>query len=163
MEIFEGIGFSKFLEDDIAQLAPIVKRAFDEDTKRHLGLDSGGPSGYDNGDYIRRWYLKDDADAYKILLDGNLIGGICVSISSSGENYLTNIVIDPLCHDKGIGLIAWKYIEQKHPGTKIWKTETPGYSTRNHNFYINKCGFKVVKINNPNTSHASYALEKEMG
>ena len=44
-----------------------------------------------------------------------------------------------------------------------WKTETPGFSKRNHNFYINKCGFKLVHIDQPkDLEEANYILEKEM-
>ena len=65
----------------------------------------------------------------------------------SSASILGNIFIDPKHQDKGIGLMIWKLIEQKYPETKIWRTETPGFSKRNHNFYVNKCGFKIVKIN----------------
>jgi N-acetylglutamate synthase-like GNAT family acetyltransferase len=71
--------------------------------------------------------------------------------------------VDPDLQDKGNGLIIWKYIEQKFPETKIWKTETPGFSLRNHHFYVNKCGFKVYKIENPKDKReSSYLLEKIM-
>ncbi|GAA0071155.1 hypothetical protein UT300003_26790 [Clostridium sardiniense] len=57
----------------------------------------------------------------------------------------------------------WKYIESKYPNTKKWTTETPGFSKRNHNFYVNKCGFKIVKILNPHDLHIeTYVLEKEI-
>jgi len=32
---------------------------------------------------------------------------------------------------------------------KAWRTETSGFLRRNHNFYVNKCGFKTCKIQNP--------------
>jgi N-acetylglutamate synthase-like GNAT family acetyltransferase len=79
------------------------------------------------------------------------------------ENYLGNIFVDPDLQDKGIGLIIWIYIEQKFPSTKIWKTDTPGFSSRNHYFYVNKCGFKIFHINNPkNKMESSYCMEKVM-
>jgi len=163
MEIFDSIGFNRFSKESIDELTSIMKRAFDADTKLHLGIEAGGPTGYDNGDYIRRWYFGDDKDAYCIYQGDQLIGGICISIGGNGENHLINIVIDPLCHNKGVGIIVWKYIEQKYPDTKVWKTETPGYSKRNHHFYVNKCGFKIVKINNPKDKiNECYVLEKEM-
>ena len=36
-----------------------------------------------------------------------------------------------------------------YPNTKVWNTETPIFSRRNDNFYVNKCGFHIVKIENP--------------
>ena len=163
-EIFNGLGFEIMTEHDVNALAPIMKRAFDEDTKRHLGKDSGGPPGYDNGDFIREWYFQDKAKSYKVTKDGVLIGAICVFISENNANYLGNIFIDPLCQDKGLGLIVWHYIEQKYPETKKWSTETPGFSKRNHHFYVNKCGFKITKIKNPKDGdEISYFMVKEMG
>ncbi len=37
MEIYNGLGFEKMTEKDIAVMARIMKRAFDEDARRHLG------------------------------------------------------------------------------------------------------------------------------
>jgi len=39
--------------DDIPELVPVMKRAFDDDTQKHLGKPRGGPEGYDDGDSIR--------------------------------------------------------------------------------------------------------------
>ena len=33
-----------------------------------------------------------------------------------------------------------------YPDVKVWRTETPLYSRRNLNFYINKLGFMAYKI-----------------
>ena len=163
MENYNNLTFEIFTENDIDQLTEIMKRAFDEDAKRHLNEESGGPPGYDNGDFLRQWYLNSGAEAYKISNEGKLIGGINVFIKDNNENFLGNMFVDPLYQDKGIGTIVWKFIEQKYSDTKIWRTETPGFSKRNHNFYINKCGFKVVKIENPKDKYEeNYILKKEM-
>lgn len=163
MENFNGFVFEKITEEDVAELTKVMKRAFDEDTKRHLGEEAGGPPGYDNGDFLRQWYLHESADAYKISKDGTLIGGFNVFVNDSNENFLGNMFVDPLYQDKGCGTIIWSFVEQKYPQTKMWRTETPGFSKRNHNFYINKCGFKVVRIDNPkDKNEENYILEKEM-
>lgn len=48
-----------------------------------------------------------------------------------------------------------------YPDIKIWNTETPIFSSRNHNFYVNKCGFHIVKIDNPkNRREGQYILQK---
>ena len=74
-----------------------------------------------------------------------------------------NIFIDPKVQNKGIGQEVWKFVESQYPDTIIWRTETPGFSTRNHNFYVNKCGFHVVKIENPMDKYeCNYILEKEI-
>jgi len=153
----------KISEADVSEMTSIMKKAFDEDTRRHLGKECGGPPGYDNGDFIRKWYLNSGARSFKILINGKIIGGLNVFINNNQENHLGNIFIDPLYEDNGYGTLLWKMVEQMYPDTVKWNTDTPGFSKRNHNFYINKCGFKVVKIENPKDKYEeNYILEKEM-
>ena len=163
MENCSTLTFEKIMAQDVATLAPIMKRAFDEDTLRHLGLAAGGPPGYDNGDFLRQWYLHPTATAFKVLKSGAPIGAVNVFINANNENYLGNMFVDPTLQDSGVGTAIWHFVEKTFPQTKIWRTETPGFSKRNHNFYVNKCGFKVVKIENPkNKMEENYILEKEM-
>lgn len=151
------------IENDIGELMQIMTRAFDEDAKRHLNEPSGGPPGYDTGEFLRKYALDSKSDAYKVFKDDQCIGAAIVWINPSNINFLGNMFIDLSLQDKGIGSIIWKYIEQKYPQTIRWKTETPGFSKRNHNFYVNKCGFKIIKIDNPKDKYEEiYILEKEM-
>jgi hypothetical protein len=164
MENFGGLSFRKFEKNDIECFAPIMKRAFDKDTQIHLGEGEGGPDGYENGDFLKKWYLHKNATAYAVYKDGKPIGAINLFINpKTNENFLGNVFVDTNIQDKGIGLIIWKYIEQKFPETKVWRTETPGFSIRNHHFYVNKCGFKIYKIDNPKDKNESnYLMEKRM-
>lgn len=163
MNTYEILTFDPITKDDIAPLTDIMKRSFDSDTKLHTNNEKGGPTGYDNGEFLKKWALESPSESYKILLDNKLIGSFIVFINQNNENYLCNIFIDPNIHNKGIGFKVWKYIESKYPSTKKWTTETPGYSKRNHNFYVNKCGFKIVKILNPHDLDTeTYVLEKDI-
>jgi len=163
VEYFNGLQFRNFEKTDVALFTGIMKRAFDEDTKRHLGEESGGPPGYDNGDFLRKWALDKNSTAYAIFKENVPIGAVIVWINSNDENFLGNIFVDPDFQDKGIGTSVWRFIESKFPETRVWRTETPGFSKRNHNFYVNKCGFKVVKIENPGDKYEeSYIMEKEV-
>jgi GNAT superfamily N-acetyltransferase len=155
--------FMKVTKDDINPLTLIMRRAFDEDTKRHLGKEAGGPPGYDNGEFISKWYIQSGADAYKVLYNGKLIGGFNIFHGRDSSYFLGNIFIDPKVQDQGIGTQIWHRIEKMYPDAKKWGTETPGFSKRNHNFYVNKCGFCIIKINNPgDIEEESYILEKKM-
>ncbi|PZM66271.1 GNAT family N-acetyltransferase [Paenibacillus dendritiformis] len=163
METHENLQFQSILEEDVAGLTEIMTRAFDTDTKQFLGQEKGGPVGYDTGEFIKRWALNSPTQSYKVVLDKKVIGAVIVWINENNENVLECLFIDPFVENRGIGLAIWRYIEQKYPDTKKWITETPGYSKRNHHFYVNKCGFKIVKIKNPmNREDESYILEKEM-
>jgi hypothetical protein len=163
MENFGGLNFKKFEENDVEIFTQIMKRAFDKDTQIHLNEEEGGPDGYDNGDFLKKWYLHKDVTSFAVYKDSKPIGAIAVWIRDDNINYLGNTFVDPELQDKAIGLIVWKYIEQKFPETIIWKTDAPGFSARNHNFYVNKCGFKVYEIENPKDKRgSSYKLEKIM-
>ncbi|BFH68957.1 hypothetical protein J27TS7_07430 [Paenibacillus dendritiformis] len=163
MKTDQKLQFQSILEEDVARLTEIMTRAFDTDTKQFLGREKGGPDGYDTGEFMTRWAINSSAQSYKVLLDEQLIGAVIVWINENNENVLGCLFVDPSVENRGIGLAIWRYIEKKYPGTKKWITETPGYSKRNHHFYVNKCGFKIVKIKNPmSRDDEFYVLEKEM-
>jgi hypothetical protein len=163
VKTFDGLLFEKFCEQDVEILTPIMKRAFDEDAKRHLNEDHGGPDGYDTGEFLRKWALHPDSHAYKISQSTKPIGAIIVWINNKYENFLGNMFIDPDLQDKGLGTIVWRFVESEYPDTVIWRTETPGFSKRNHHFYVNKCGFKIVRIDHPRNKYTeNYFMEKKM-
>ncbi|MBP7175531.1 MAG: GNAT family N-acetyltransferase [Thermoclostridium sp.] len=163
MDQYNGLTFTAFDKSDVEILTPIMKRAFDEDSRRHLNEPTGGPDGYDNGDFLRKYALNKKSDAYKVSWNGKPVGAVIVWINKDNINYLGNIFIDPDLQDKGFGKKVWGYIENKYPDTIIWRTETPGFSKRNHHFYVNKCGFKIVRIVNPKDKYEeSYQMEKVM-
>lgn len=158
-----NISFSQVTQEDVESLTAIMTRAFDEDSRIHLGKEKGGPPGYDTGEFIRKWGLNPDSTANKIFFKGELIGAIILWINKNGNNFLGCLFIDAKEENKGIGTQVWKLVEKNYPNTKKWATETPGFSKRNHNFYVNKCGFKIVEIKNPgDINEESYILEKEM-
>ncbi|MDV4149405.1 GNAT family N-acetyltransferase [Clostridium sp. AL.422] len=164
MKKYGDLIFEVLQEKDIDELTTIMERAFDEDTKIHLGEDKGGPEGYDNGDFLRKYGFLEDTTSYKISLEDKTIGCVILWINSETNiNYLGNIFIDTNLQNKGIGKKVWEFIEKEYPDTAIWRTDTPGFSRRNHHFYVNKCGFHVVKIEKPMDKYEiSYILEKKI-
>ena len=90
-----------------------------------------------------------NAEAFRIIADGNGVGGVVVSINKETQkNALELLYIIPDCHSKGIGQKVWQMIEEKYPETKIWETHTPYFETRNIHFYVNRCGFHIVEFFN---------------
>ena len=86
----------------------------------------------------------DGAEAYRILLDGQIVGGVIIHIDKeTAHNELDTLFVLPNAHSKGIGYGAWLAIEALHPETKVWKTCTPYFDKRNIHFYVNKCGFQI--------------------
>ena len=164
MYSIENLKLEVLQENDIEVLTPIMKRAFDEDSRLHLGEPEGGPEGYDNGEFLRKFALDKKSTSFKILLNNKTIGAVIVWINNkTNENFLGNIFLDVNTQNSGIGKDIWGMIEDMFPNTKIWRTETPGFSKRNHYFYVMKCGFKIIKIENPMDKYESnYIMEKEM-
>ena len=86
-------------------------------------------------------------EAYRILLDGEKVGGVVVSIDEAflrGE--LELLFVKPDVHSKGVGYAAWCLIEKMYPKIFIWETVTPYFEKRNIHFYVNKCGFHIVEF-----------------
>lgn len=165
MKEYQGYCFEPLREEDIDILTPVMTRAFNEDARIHLNEEKRGPEGYDNGDFLRKWGLHPESEAYKILKEEEVIGCIIVWINrETGVNFLGNIFIDPSYQNQGVGKTVWEWVEKKYQGTKKWCTETAIYSRRNHNFYVNKCGFHIVRIDNPTDAmEGSYYMEKVLG
>lgn len=129
MKTYRELTFEEVQEQDIEILIPIMKCAFDEDTRIHLGRECGGPPGYDNGDFLRQYALSDTSTAYKISKDGKVIGAIILWINAeTNQNFLGNVFIEPTEENKGIGKTVWDFVEHEFPLTEVWKTETPVFS-----------------------------------
>ena len=136
--------FEIISEQDLPDLTVAMTRAFDDDTRTYLGEERGGPDGYDNGDFFRKWLFPyEQSVGYKITVGEVIVGGIIVWILN-GDNRLGTIFIDPEYQNRGIGYQTWQFIEQTYPDTKSWTLGTPSYSLKNHHFY-EKCGFVKIK------------------
>jgi GNAT superfamily N-acetyltransferase len=122
-----------------------MTRAFDHDTFTNLGKEKGGPTGYDDGEFFQKWLFSyDESKGYKILLDGQIVGGLIVWILPSDNNILGTIFVDPDYQRRGIASRAWRFIEETYPDTKTWRLGTPSYALGNQRFYEHKCGFRKI-------------------
>ncbi len=130
---------------DVTTLTKVMTRAFDDDARKHLGQDKGGPEGYDDGGFFRQWLFGyQESEGYKILLQGQVVGGLIVWILPEGNNILGTIFVDPSYQDRGIGAQSWRQIEALYPETRSWRLATPTWAVKNHHFY-RKCGFVEVE------------------
>ncbi|MBP8948736.1 MAG: GNAT family N-acetyltransferase [Candidatus Promineofilum sp.] len=128
--------------DDAAALADISRRAFETDSAVG-GTGPGGPPGYDTAAWQRSMMTK--ASAYwKLLLDGQLIGGAIVFSYPRGRYYLARIFLDPDYHRQGLGLRAMEALLAAYPEARVWRLETPPWNRRTRAFY-KKLAFRVVR------------------
>ena len=151
-------------EQDIPDLTRVMTWAFDDDSQKHLGVEKGGPPGYDDGEFFRKWMLGYEASVgYKVLHGGDLVGGFIVWILDHGNNYLGTIFVDPAYQDQGVGTRMWQFIEETYPDAKSWTLETPSFAVKNHHFYEKKCGFeKIEEKTEPGDEWASFVYRKVM-
>ena len=89
----------------------------------------------------------DSGTAYRIMLDGEKVGGVVVAVDGE-KGDLELLFVKPECHSKGIGYKAWCEVEKLYPNVKVWETVTPYFEKRNIHFYVNRCGFKIVEFFN---------------
>ena len=160
----QALTFEEFTEDDIPELTGVMTRAFDDDARRHLRKERGGPPGYDNGDFFREWLVGDEETVgYKVISEDKAIGAIIVWLLEGGHNVLGAMFVDPAYQDRGVGTRMWEFVEASYPETKSWRLATPSWAFKNHYFYEVKCGFERVE-SDPiiGTPEEEYVYRKEM-
>ena len=90
-----------------------------------------------------------DNEVFCIFNGSEKIGGAVIRVDNKTFcNSLEFFFIYAGRHSAGLGVAAWKAIEEKYPQTKVWETVTPYFEKRNINFYVNKCGFHIVEFCN---------------
>ena len=99
----------------------------------------------------------ENAETYRIVLDGQKVGGVVLQIDKEAAKELLFVL--PECHSKGIGQAAWKAVEALHPEIIVWETITPYFEKRNIHFYVNRCGFHIVEFWNKH--HLGPAVSEE--
>jgi GNAT superfamily N-acetyltransferase len=158
------LSFVEIIEDDVPEMTRIMTRAFDDDAQKHLGQERGGPEGYDNGDFFRKWLFGyQETVGYKAMDESEVVGGIIVWILDDGQNILGSIFVDPKCQNQGVGSRMWQFIEARYPETISWRLSTPSWATKNHYFYETKCGFQRGEPNPiPGTPDGEFVYRKEM-
>ena len=96
---------------------------------------------------IERCLDGEQAEAYRIVHDGEIVGGMILQIDrQNAKGELEILFIKPEVHSKGLGQAAWKAVEAMHPEIRVWETMTPYFEKRNIHFYVNRLGFHIVEF-----------------
>src|SRR5262245_55274011 len=98
------ISFERATATDAQALLNAQIRAFHHDSRLYPGIELGGPPGYESIDTLLA--DLDHDDCYKIIADGQIIGGIVVFDRGSGHFHLDRIYLDPDYHNLGVGTQA---------------------------------------------------------
>lgn len=156
----EELKFLPVTSADYPALTRIMKAAFDEDTALHTDREEDGPRGYEDGSLIERLNERKNFETKKILYQGQIVGSFTVSRHAEREYTLEMLYLDPACRGLHLGTAVWNGIEQAYTEAVKWLLETPDYSTRNHHFYRNKCGFTFLREQRHPNGGNSYVFEK---
>lgn len=155
------ITFEKATLLDAEKLTEIQTRCFDDNSRRFLGKERGGPPGYDSIDWQRQAIQK--ASYYKILADGQIIGGMILYAVNKCEGHyeIGRIYLDPGFQNQGIGKQAMAFAEGLYPDAKKWTLDTPSWATRNHHFYEG-LGYVKVREEAAHSEERLFFYEKQM-
>ncbi|MGD6965832.1 GNAT family N-acetyltransferase [Rossellomorea vietnamensis] len=157
----------KALLNDSEKLTAVMKRTFDEEAKRWLSDQEDvvdyniQPPGYASIEMTK--YMIDELQYYKIMMDGELVGGIILTIAGNSYGRIDRIFIAPEHQGKGIGSEAIRLIEEKYNTIRIWDLETSSRQRNNHYFY-EKMGYETVFQNEEEYSYrkeTAKSLDKE--
>lgn len=142
------IYFERLEEKEYSAFRQDVKDIFSIAVMKEFGADNEDEDIICDEDINESLY-KLNTEVYYVYVDEKKVGGVALEIDNNTyHNSLDLFYVYPDCHSKGIGQTIWKAIEQKYPQTKIWGLVTPYFEKRNINFYVNKCGFKIVEFFN---------------
>jgi hypothetical protein len=94
--------------------------------------------------------------------DETMVGGAVLTINDDNNNILSLLFVDSNYLDRGIGYRAWLEIENRYPQTKTWTTFTPPDLMRNVYFYVNKCGFQIIRVDGPKSDDPMFVFQKVM-
>jgi len=152
-----NITFERATAADVETLVEVQIRSFHDDVRLYPDVELGGPPGYDSVEAQLQKIQEDDY--YKIVGDGQIIGGIVVFNQGEGHYHLDLLYIDPDYHNHGIGTQAMLFIEEQYPATK-WTLDTPSYAIRNQHFYEK---FGYVKVSETHYDNITlFAYEKRL-
>ena len=87
--------------------------------------------------------------AFKAVSNNEILGGAIVNINEDTQyNFLDFLFVKAGSQNKGLGKFMWTNLEKIFNKTKVWETCTPYFERRNVHFYVNTCGFHIVKFYN---------------
>ena len=135
-----NISIERATPQDAEALVRVQVAAFHNDALLYPGVEVGGPPGYDSVESALRKIAE--ADCYRIVHDGQIIGGVVVFPMGHGHFHLDLLYLDPAWHNRGIGTQAMRFLEQAYAATK-WTLDTPDWAVRNRHFY-KKFGYVQV-------------------
>lgn len=142
---FAWIIISKANPDEINELETIYKEAFESNVFPDNMIETEEDE-HDTDLSPEISMKRDDLISLSIYHMGKLVGGAILDCTNYEKNKLERLFISSEVQNKGLGYEAWKIIEHDYSKKCGWTLKTPTCLMNNIYFYINKCGFRIVKV-----------------
>ncbi|WP_210366960.1 GNAT family N-acetyltransferase [Bacillus sp. REN3] len=133
--------------DDAEKLTAIMTRTFDEEARKWLPKGEQvvdyniQPPGYDSLGMNK--FMIRELEYFKILFEGEIVGGIIVTLTGKSYGRIDRLFINPDFQRKGIGTTVIERIQDVFPNVRAWDLETSSRQISNHAFY-EKTGFQIM-------------------
>ena len=156
------LNLKRLKEDELELFIRAHDESFSVHDKYFAGGIVPGPSEEEGKDYFYQLFNDDNSVFLGIYDDDKFIGGAIVCDDGNSVSIIELFYLIVEYQSKGIGKTALDMVEKYFPNTKIFRLITPTQVVRNSVFYINKCGYKIVKVLdfNKNENTADYLFEK---
>lgn len=119
----------------------------------------------DRGEYDLKKVMDDPRYTVLSIKDnGRFVGGAIVQETGKHSREIEIFFLIVEYQSKGIGKEALVLVENYFPDTKVFRLITPSNVVRNAVFYVNKCGYRIVKVVDfdRETNTADYVFEKRI-
>ena len=119
----------------------------------------------DRGEYDLKKVMEDPRYAVLSIKDnGRFVGGAIVEETGKHSREIDIFFLIVEYQSKGIGKEALALVEDYFPDTKVFRLITPSNVVRNTVFYVNKCGYRIIKVVDfdRETNTADYVFEKRI-
>lgn len=89
---------------------------------------------------------QSDTETLTIFYEDEIVGSVIVKDIEPKAKEILLFFIIPKMQGKNLGQKALKMVEEMYPETRIWRLVTPTQVLRNSVFYVNKCGYSIVRV-----------------
>lgn len=138
------MNIQRSVPSEITELEAAYKKAFESNVFPEYMIEDAGDDEPDLSPAIS--ISRDDLITLTIYEDGRIIGGAILDCTGNDKNKLERLFISPEYQNCELGTSAWQKIEQDYSDNHGWTLRTPTCLMNNICFYVNKCGFHIVRV-----------------
>ena len=158
-----NISLKQTREEELALLAEMETDAFNVQAKYfENGILPPFSEEEKEQNALTTLFKEKDITMLSIYADNSIVGCAVVKNVDDTSKEVLLFFISPKCQGNGLGRTALQIVEDTFPDTKVWRLVTPTQVLRNSVFYVNKCGYKIVRVEefDKRTEHGTFVFEK---